>query len=49
MFGVDSAFQVVGGLLAGVVFGFLLQKGQVTRYTTIIGQFLFVDYTVLGS
>lgn len=47
MFGVDSAFQVVGGLLAGMVFGFLLQKGQVTRYTTIIGQFLFVDYTVL--
>jgi hypothetical protein len=47
MFGVDSIGLVVGGLLAGVAFGVLLQKGGVTRYATIVGQFLFTDYTVL--
>jgi uncharacterized membrane protein YedE/YeeE len=43
----DSPGMIVGGLLAGVVFGFLLQKGQVAKYRVIIGQFLFTDYTVL--
>ena len=47
MFGVDSIGLVIGGLLAGVAFGVLLQKGGVTRYATIVGQFLFTDYTVL--
>jgi hypothetical protein len=35
------------GALTGLIFGFLLQKGGVTRYQTILGQFLFKDYTVL--
>ena len=35
------------GLLIGFVFGFLLQKGQVTRYPVILGQFLLTDFTVL--
>jgi uncharacterized membrane protein YedE/YeeE len=35
------------GALAGLLFGFLLQKGGVTRYATILGQFLLVDFTVL--
>jgi len=43
----DSPGLVVGGLLAGIVFGFLLQKGQVAKYRVILGQFLFTDYTVL--
>jgi uncharacterized membrane protein YedE/YeeE len=43
----DDPGTLLGGLLTGLVFGFLLQKGQVARYRVIIGQFLFVDYTVL--
>lgn len=39
--------QLVLGLLAGIVFGFLLQKGGATRYDVIIGQLLFDDFTVV--
>ena len=35
------------GALVGLVFGFLLQKGGVTRFRTIVGQFLLKDFTVL--
>lgn len=43
----DSMLLVTAGVLTGLVFGFLLQKARVTRYGTILGQFLFKDYTVL--
>lgn len=46
MFGIDSPYLVVGGLLAGFLFGFLLQKGNVSKYSVIVGQFLLVDHTV---
>lgn len=39
--------QLVLGLLAGFVFGFLLQRGGVTDYNVIIGQLLLKDFTVL--
>lgn len=35
------------GLFAGVVFGFLLQKGSVTRFSTIVNQLLLHDFTVM--
>lgn len=35
------------GALTGLVFGFLLQKGGVTRFSVIAGQFLLKDFTVL--
>lgn len=35
------------GLAFGVVFGFLLQKGGVTKYDVILGQLLLTDFTVL--
>lgn len=35
------------GLIFGVVFGFLLQKGGVTKYDVIVGQLLLTDFTVL--
>jgi uncharacterized membrane protein YedE/YeeE len=38
---------LVYGALTGLLFGFLLQKGGVTRYSTILGQFLLTDFTVL--
>lgn len=46
MFGIDSPFLMIGGLLAGFVFGVLLQRGGVATYRVIVGQFLLVDYTV---
>ena len=39
--------QLILGLVSGVVFGFLLQKGGVTQYGTIIGQLLLTDFTVV--
>ncbi len=43
----DTYPMIVGGVLTGLVFGFLLQKAHVTRYSVILGQFLFTDFTVL--
>ena len=44
-------FEPIGrlllGLLSGVVFGFLLQKGRVAKFHVIVGQFLLADWTVL--
>lgn len=42
----DPPFLMIGGLLAGIVFGILLQRGGVSTYRVIVGQFLLVDYTV---
>jgi hypothetical protein len=39
--------QLVFGLITGVIFGFLLQKGQVTKYGVIMGTLLFNDLTVV--
>lgn len=46
MFATDPPFLMLGGLLAGFVFGILLQRGGVATYRVIVGQFLLVDYTV---
>jgi hypothetical protein len=43
----DTPEKLALGLLAGVVFGFLLHKGQVTKFDTIVKQFLLKDFTVL--
>jgi len=39
--------QLVVGLLLGIAFGFLLQRGGVSRYDVIIGQLLLTDFTVV--
>lgn len=39
--------QLVLGLAAGILFGFFLHKGGVTRYDVIIGQLRLRDFTVL--
>jgi hypothetical protein len=39
--------QVVLGLVTGICFGFLLQKGGATDYGVIEGQLLLTDFTVL--
>ena len=38
--------QLVLGLMIGTGFGFLLQKGGVTRYEVIMGQLMLYDWTV---
>jgi hypothetical protein len=43
----DTPEKLALGLITGVIFGFLLQKGQVTKFRTIVGQFLLKDFTVL--
>ena len=44
---VASTKALILGLVFGVVFGFLLQKGGVGKYHVLIGQLLLVDYTVI--
>jgi len=39
--------ELFWGLVFGLVFGFLLQKGGVTQYDVILGQLLLEDNTVL--
>lgn len=39
--------QVILGLLFGIAFGFLLQKGGVTDYDVIIAQLLLTSFTVM--
>jgi hypothetical protein len=35
------------GLLFGILFGFMLQKGGVTNYDVLMGQLLLTDFTVV--
>ena len=45
----DSISTLLLGLATGFVFGFLLQKGRVTKFSVIVGQFLLRDFTVLKT
>jgi uncharacterized protein len=45
----DSLGKLLLGLMTGFAFGFLLQKGRVTKYRVIVGQFLLRDFTVLKT
>lgn len=42
----ESFPRLLLGLLTGIIFGFLLQKGQVAKFDVIIRQFLLKDSTV---
>jgi uncharacterized membrane protein YedE/YeeE len=42
-----SAKQLVLGLLFGIIFGFLLQKGGVAKYHILLGVLLLEDFTVV--
>jgi uncharacterized protein len=46
MFEVESPGDLILGLCTGICFGFLLQKGRVTKYQTILGQLLLKNWTV---
>lgn len=44
--GVENAGRILGAVLFGLAFGFLLQKGGVGKYHVLIGQLLLQDFTV---
>lgn len=44
---VSSAPVSLAALLTGIAFGFLLRKGGVSRFDTIVGQLLLKDFTVM--
>lgn len=43
----ESSDKLLLGLLTGIVFGFLLQKGRAAKYQIIMGQFFLKDWTVV--
>ena len=43
----DAPWKLALGLLTGVLFGFLLQKGRVAKFHVILGQLLLKDWTVV--
>ena len=45
MFSFQNPTQMILGLVTGIAFGFLLQKGRVAKYQVILGQLLLKDWT----
>jgi hypothetical protein len=43
----DEPLKLVLGLITGILFGVLLQKGQVAKFQKLMGQFLLKDFTVV--
>lgn len=43
----EEPFKLILGFVTGIVFGILLQKGQVAKYEKILGQLLLRDFTVV--
>lgn len=43
----DPPVKLLLGLVTGICFGFLLQKGRVAKFSVIVGQFLLRDWTVV--
>ena len=43
----DEPLKLVLGLVSGILFGVLLQKGQVAKFQKILGQLLLKDFTVV--
>ena len=43
----DAPEKLILGLLTGVAFGFLMQKGRVAKFDVILGQLLLKDWTVV--
>jgi uncharacterized membrane protein YedE/YeeE len=43
----ETGTKLILGLITGIVFGFLLQKGRVAKFPVIVGQFVLKDWTVV--
>jgi hypothetical protein len=44
---ITGAPSLVLGLITGIMLGIFLDKGRLTKYETIVGQFLLKDFTML--
>lgn len=44
---ITGTVKLLLGLMTGILFGFILQKGQVTKYQKIVAFFRLTDLTVL--
>lgn len=42
-----NTVRLLEGLIIGIIFGFLLQKGGVSKYDVIMGQLRLTDFTVV--
>jgi uncharacterized membrane protein YedE/YeeE len=43
----EDPLRLALGLVTGIAFGFLLQKGRVAKHSVIVGQLLLRDFTVI--
>jgi uncharacterized protein len=43
----ESSDKLILGLVSGIAFGFLLQKGHAAKYQMILGQLLLKDWTIV--
>lgn len=43
----DNYLLLFEAVVVGFIFGFLLQKGRVAQFNTIVGQLLFKDFTMM--
>lgn len=43
----SGPLELIAGLIVGIIFGFLLNKANVTKFSTIIRQLLLKDFTVM--
>lgn len=43
----NTRLQLMLGLVMGVLFGILLQKGGLTHYDVVLGQLIFRDWTIV--
>lgn len=47
MIEIEAPARLLLGLITGILFGFFLHKGGVSKYTVITGQFLLRDFTMM--
>ncbi len=47
MIGIEAPSRLLLGLVTGILFGFFLHKGGVSKYAVITGQFLLRDFTMM--
>lgn len=47
MIGIEAPERLLLGLITGILFGFFLHKGGVSKFAVITGQFLLRDFTMM--
>lgn len=49
MIGIEAPSRLLLGVVTGILFGFFLHKGGVSKYAVITGQFLLRDFTMMKT